>query len=214
MFWMKNMDAVQSETVPWCFTWTCIISPIFFLAKMCQDGCGIALSLQILVHGKTPEPHLFLLAAPGSTGCFASCSTQTPAPALFPYCCHSITSCSPGPTLLSLQSSWLKIVSAVFRHIAFKGGDGVSDKLSNALKKQRNYFHAPPKWDLTMKWHHLHPCLACDPLFCILFFAQSILMWYLCISILLKCTVLQLSLNVALLDYWSGTWFVKIVLLW
>lgn len=74
---------------------------------------------------------------------FASLSTQTPAPALFPYCCHSITSCSPGPTLLSLQSSWLKIVSAVFRHIAFKGGDGVSDKLSNTLKKQRNYFHAP-----------------------------------------------------------------------
>lgn len=143
MFWMKNMDTVQSETVPWCFTWTCIISPIFFLGKMCQDGCGIALSLQILVHGKTPEPHLFLLAAPGSTGCFASHSTQTPAPALFPYCCHSITSCSPGPTLLSLQSSWLKIVSAVFRHIAFKGGDGVSDKLSNTLKKQRNYFHAP-----------------------------------------------------------------------
>lgn len=61
---MKNMHAVQSETVPW----TCLISPRFFLGKMCQGGCGIALSLQILVHGGTPELHLFLLAAPGSTG--------------------------------------------------------------------------------------------------------------------------------------------------
>lgn len=204
MFWMKNMDAVQSETVPWCFTWTCIISPIFFLGKMCQDGCGIALSLQILVHGKTPEPHLFLLAAPGSTGCdcqvlppavhkhqllhyFHTAVTASPPVLQAPHCSHCR---APGSKLFLLFSA-----------ILHSKGVMVFQTSSQTRWKSKEIISMHPKWDLSMKWHHLHPCLACDPLFCILFFAQSILMWYLCISILLKCTVLQLSLNVALLDY-------------
>lgn len=128
MLWMKNMDALQSETVPWHFAWTCIISPIFFGGgEMGQDGCGIALSLQVSVHGRTPEPHPLLLAAPDSTGW--DCQVLPPAAhkhQLLHYfrtspCSHSITSCSPGPTLLSLQTSHLRIVSVLIHRIAYKG---------------------------------------------------------------------------------------------
>lgn len=100
---------------------------IFLGGEMGQDGCGIALSLQVSVHGRTPEPHPLLLAAPDSTGW--DCQVLPPAAhkhQLLHYfctspCSHSITSCSPGPTLLSLQTSHLRIVSVLIHRIAYKG---------------------------------------------------------------------------------------------
>lgn len=150
MLWMKNMDALQSETVPWHFAWTCIISPIFFGGGGNGPGwlwdCPFPTGLGAwedtratsLAAGSTWQHWLGL---PG----FASCSTQTPAPTLFSY--------------ISLQSQYHLLFSRP--HIALTAdlappnhfcshspyciqrGNDVLDKISNVLKKQRNYFHTP-----------------------------------------------------------------------
>lgn len=171
MLWMKNMDALQSETVPWHFAWTCIISPIFFWGgKWARMAVGLPFPYRSRCMGGHQShipccwQHLTALAGiarfcllqhtnTSSYSIFVHLLAVTVSPPVLqaPHCSH----CRP-------RTSESFLFSFTVLHTKGKWCFGQDLKCAEKAKKLFPY----TKWDWTVKWHHLHPCLACDPHFC------------------------------------------------